>query len=207
MVVVGPVREDPDRLAMRVFMKAIEILGGPRRLIEYRRLTWLPSLMEACYAVVLRDLYHKSNDEIARELGITEQTVRNIMSSDEEAVLKKIKGELTDEDFKTHVAGGLAKLAWREVRRGVDEHVAFIESSREALEAVEGPMWAIRTLMAIKGTDFPIESADALAVRLRGIEAYGIDLADVARELEYPIRTPAELLRKLAERLKGKRSG
>jgi len=205
MVVVGPVREDPNKLAMKVFMKALEILGGPRKLIEYRRLTWLPSLMTACYAVVLKELYHKTTDDIARELGISEGTVRNIMASDEEAVMKKIKGELTEEEFKTHVAGGLAKLAWREVKRRVDEHTAFIESSREALEAVEGPMWAVRTLMAIKGTDFPIERAEALEEKLRGIEAYGFDLGEVARELEYPIRTPAELLRKLSAKLKEKR--
>lgn len=88
MMVVGPVREDPDKLAM----KALEILGGPRKLIEYRRLTWLPSLMTACYAVVLKELYHKTTDDIAREFGISEGTVRNIMASDEEAVMKKNQG-------------------------------------------------------------------------------------------------------------------
>lgn len=66
-------------------------------------------------------------------------------------------------------------------------------------------MWAVRTLMAIKGTDFPIERAEALEEKLRGIEVYGFDLGEVARELEYPIRTPAELLRKLSAKLKEKR--
>ncbi len=107
MTVVEPERVDPDRLVARVFSRAIEILGGPRKLVEYRRLTWLPSLMEACYAVVLREAYHRSIGEIARELGVTEQTVRNILSADEGAVLRRIGGEADERDFRTHVAGGL----------------------------------------------------------------------------------------------------
>jgi predicted transcriptional regulator len=42
---VTPQPPDIDQRALRVFLKAIELVGGPRQLVELRRLTWLPSLM------------------------------------------------------------------------------------------------------------------------------------------------------------------
>jgi predicted transcriptional regulator len=55
---VTPQPPDIDQRALRVFLKAIELVGGPRQLVELRRLTWLPSLMEAAYAVVLAEEHH-----------------------------------------------------------------------------------------------------------------------------------------------------
>ena len=39
MKVVEPVQFALDDLAMKVFLEAINLAGGPRKLIEYRRLT------------------------------------------------------------------------------------------------------------------------------------------------------------------------
>ena len=48
-------KEDVDVVAERVFNESIKLLGGLRKLIEYRNLTWLPSLAEASYTVVLKE--------------------------------------------------------------------------------------------------------------------------------------------------------
>lgn len=204
-MIVTPQREDVDRVVARVFMKAIELLGGPRRLVEYRRLTWLPSLMEACYAVVLREMFHWTEDRIAEELGVARQTIRNILTSDVEVVRKRLSGELEEGEFREHVAGGLAKMAWDEVKRGRDELEFFIEASKRAIEAVEGPAWAVAVLTSIRGLDFPVDSPRALRERLSGLSAYGLDLGELAERLDYPVRGPADLLRGLSRLIRGAR--
>jgi len=105
-----------DKLALDVFLKALEIIGGPRKLIELRNLTWITSLMESAYAIVLHELANKTEDEIAEFLGITKQTVRNILRADTETVMKRLEGELREKTAKAHVAGGLAKLAFKEIK-------------------------------------------------------------------------------------------
>ena len=85
MVILG--REDirevnPDPMAIRVFLKALELVGGPRKIIEYRNLTWIPSLLQASYAVVLVNEYGHTAERVAEELGLTVQTVRNMLRSD-----------------------------------------------------------------------------------------------------------------------------
>jgi len=50
-------------------MISLESINGLRRLVEYRNLTWLPSLAEATYVVVLKNEAFKTYGEIARELG------------------------------------------------------------------------------------------------------------------------------------------
>ncbi|RKZ20685.1 regulatory domain protein [bacterium] len=109
-------KEDYDKIALDVFLKALEIIGGPRKLIELRNLTWITSLMESAYAVVLHELANKTEDEIAEFLGITKQTVRNILRADTETVMKRLEGELREKTAKAHVAGGLAKLAFKEIK-------------------------------------------------------------------------------------------
>jgi probable regulatory domain-containing protein len=118
VVEVEPREVDYDALALEVFLKALEIIGGPRKLLEYRNHTWLPTLMEASYAVVLKERGMKTEDEIARFLGVSRQTVRNILSADPELVLKKLEGELGEKELKTHIAGGIARLAYREAQGG-----------------------------------------------------------------------------------------
>jgi len=116
-------REDEIRLetvddeALRVFLKALEIAGGPRELVRKRHLTWVPSLLEASYIVVLKER-GRTEEEIAAWLGVTRQTVRLVAGADPDAVLKRLSKPTEGEEARIHVAGGLAKLAWRALKRG-----------------------------------------------------------------------------------------
>ena len=109
--------ENLDELALKTFLKALEILGGPRKLIVYRNLTWVPSLIEACYAVVLREKHSKTETEIAEFLGLTKQTVRNILTAKTDKLLEALEEEIKSKEIKTHIAGALAKLAFQEVNK------------------------------------------------------------------------------------------
>ena len=110
---------DVDTMALQVFLKALELIGGPRRLVEYRNLTWLPSLMAAAYTVVLSNEAYKTEDEIAAFLGLTRNTVRNIRRADPELVRQKLKGEMSRKNLRAHMAGALAQWAYQEVKRQV----------------------------------------------------------------------------------------
>jgi len=114
-VIAKPKGGDIDKMAEKVFFESIRQLGGLKKLIEYRNLTWLPSLAEAAYVIVLKNEAMKTYKEIAQELGITEQTVKNIATADEEEVIKYIEGEI-EERPKEHIAGGLAKLAYKKLK-------------------------------------------------------------------------------------------
>ena len=116
MPVVAEAKGDVDRAARKVFDRAIDVAGGLRKLVEHRNLTWLPSLAEAAYVVVMKEVGGMTAKAIAAELGITEATVRNITSSDPEEVRRYLSGELPD--LSEHVAGGLAKLAFGQLREG-----------------------------------------------------------------------------------------
>ncbi len=118
MVEVQPQVADVDARAWRVFQKAIELVGGPRKLIEHKRLTWLPSLMEAAYAVVLKEEGHKTADEIAQFLGLSTAATRLILNASTEGVQKRLEGEEPGgETQRAHIAGGLAKLAYEALRK------------------------------------------------------------------------------------------
>jgi probable regulatory domain-containing protein len=112
-------KEQVDELVLKVFLKALDIVGGPRKLILYRHLTWVPSLIEACYAVVLKEKFFKTESEIASILGLTKQTVRNILTAKTEGIRENIETELKKKTIKTHVAGALAKLAFKEINQNV----------------------------------------------------------------------------------------
>ena len=98
VVELKPVEVDIDAKAMRIFLKSIEILGGPRKLIEHRNLTWLPSLMSASYAVVYAYDKHYTAEKIAEILGLTKQTVQNILRADPEAVKTKLEEIIKEEE-------------------------------------------------------------------------------------------------------------
>ena len=105
-----------SKLTLKMLLEVIDILGGPRKIAEFRTLTWIPSIIKASYALLLQDI-GKTTDEIARELGLTKATVQRMLRADEEEVLKKVTGELIDEEkFDEHIAGGLAKLAFKRLK-------------------------------------------------------------------------------------------
>ncbi|ADY73210.1 putative regulatory domain-containing [Desulfurobacterium thermolithotrophum DSM 11699] len=205
VIQVSPKEVDYDTLALRVFLKALEIIGGPRKLFEYRNLTWIPSLMEAAYAVVLKEEGFKTEDEIAEFIGITKQTVRNILSADPEVVLLKLQGELEAKDVKVHTAGGLAKLAYQEVKAGRD-YIPFVISVCETyVSKLLGIAWPVEVLTAIKGMDFPVDETkkDELKSKLVGIRIKDYSAPEVIDRIEFPIKSPADLLHKLSEAVKG----
>ena len=194
-IISKPMGGNIDEMAEKVFMESIRILGGLKKLVEYRNLTWLPSLAEAAYVVVLKNEAVKTYGEIARMLGITEQTAKNIATADEEKVKDYIMegGERPNE----HIAGGIAKLAYRALKQRGE--LDKIELKKEEAEAL-GIDWAVHVLAAIKGMDFPAEK-EALMERLKGMSIMGKDAKEILEAIEYPVKNPAELLHKIKERL------
>ena len=108
-----------EELSMKVFNKAIDILGGPKKIIMYKKLTWVSSLFESALVIVLKEVFNKNTEEIAQELGIATTTVRNILRAEPDKALeyleKRIQEETT-EDENVHIAGGLAKKAFEEIK-------------------------------------------------------------------------------------------
>jgi len=184
-------------MAEKVFMESIKILGGLKKLVEYRNLTWLPSLAGAAYVIVLKNELFKSYGEIAEELGVTEQTARNIATADEDKVRKYLEGEL--ERPSEHIAGGIAKIAYRRLKeegRLDEEEVVMAQKEMEVLDID----WAVHVLARIRGLDFPA-SKEQVAERLQGMVVKGRAIEEILDEIEYPVKSPAELLHKIKERL------
>ena len=154
-IITKPKGGNIDKIAEKVFWEAIKILGGLKKLIEYRNLTWLPSLAEAAYVVVLKNEAMKTNSEIAETLGITENTVKNILSANEEDVKKYIEGEF-EERPKEHIAGGIAKLAYNKLKKEGRLDTEEIELKKEEMEVLDVD-WAVHVLAKIRGLDFPVD--------------------------------------------------
>ena len=191
-VIVKPKGGDIDKMAEKVFLESLAILGGLRKLVQYRNLTWLPSLAEAAYVVVMKNEAAKTYREIAEFLGITEQTVRNIATADEEKVMEYIEGEL-EERPKEHIAGGIAKMAYKKLKESgklyEGEEVVIGGEEIEVLDID----WAVHVLARIKGLDFPASKED-LEERLKGLVIKGKKIEEILEKLEYPVKSPAELL-------------
>lgn len=200
-----------EQLVGRVFFKAIDLLGGLHKLAEYKTLTWLPSLARAAFAIVLREEYLKTEEEIAEIVGLTRNTVRNILRADPNAAMFKIEHmeELTKEEKKelrVHTAGGVAKLAYKLVKEG-QEAQTLLEFCRElsakAVQVCEAP-WAYTVLKHTKGLKYPVTDPSPLKEKLSGISIKGISAQDVVENLTYPIKNPAQLLHEIKEYLQMK---
>jgi len=190
--------------ALRVFLKTIDLVGGPRSLAQKRNLTWLPSLLEASYIVVLSE-HGKTESEIAEYLGITKQTVRNALKADVDAVRKKIQEEFQEEDeeIKTHIAGGLAKWAYKEIKEG-NEHIPFVAELYEEFSKAIGIQWPIEVLQRIRGLKFP-STKDEIANRLKGLTTIkDVPLQTILEKLPDEIKNPADLLHQIKLAIKDK---
>ena len=204
VIQIKPQKINIQPLVLRVFLKSIELLGGLKKLAEYRTLTWLPSIARACFAVVLKEELGKSYEEIAKEIGITKQTAKNILSADEEKALEKIKNfeKFTQEEkqeLKVHTAGGLAKRAYRLIKEGHDEVSLFVEFSSQIAESVSDEIpWVYKVLRRIKEKeiDFPITDKNILD-EFKGIKINGTDISSLKDKISFPIPNPAKLLKKI----------
>ncbi len=201
--------ENYEHLVNRVFFKSIDLLGGLKRLAEFRTLTWLPSLARAAFSVVLREEYLKTEDEIAQVVGLTKNTVRNILRADPNIAMYKIEhfDELTEEEkkeLKVHTAGGVAKLAYKMVKEGNDAQtlLEFCRGMSEETASLCDIPWAYAVLKAIKGMKYPINSSEELVDRLAGIKVKNMDAAEIVKKISYPLRTPAELLKEISDYVK-----
>jgi probable regulatory domain-containing protein len=207
VIEIQEVKVNPESLVLRILLKSIELLGGLKQLAEYRTLTWLPSLARAAYAIVLKEEYNKIEDEIAEQVGLTRQTVRNILRADPELALKKIEKmkELVSEEGKemqVHTAGGIVKLAYKLIKEGQEESQLFVEFSSQILESIsEEVPWAYRVLKAIKerGLNFPVENAQELKDKFAGLKIKDKDIHEIAEEIDYPVNNPAILLKKIKQ--------
>ena len=199
-VIAKPKGGDIDKMAEKVFWEAIRMLGGLKKLVEFRNLTWLPSLAEASYVVVLKNEAIKTYREIAEFLGITEQTVKNIATANEEEIKKYLTGEL-EERPKEHIAGGIAKLAYKSLKESGKLEEEEVEIKQEEIDALE-IAWAVLTLSKLKGVDFPADK-ETLRERLKGIvvkeRGKEFKIEDLLEKIEYPVKNPAELLHKIKE--------
>ena len=202
---------DLEHLVSRVFFKSLDLLGGLHKLAEYRTLTWLPSLARASFVIVLREEYLKTEEEIAEIVGLTRNTVRNILRADPQMALYKIQhmDELTKEEKKqlrVHTAGGIAKLAYKMVKEGEEAQVLLEfcrEMSAKAVQDCEAP-WAYTVLKHSKGVKYPIKDPSELKEKLAGITIKGLPAEEVVEGLSYPIKNPAQLLHEIKEYLQMK---
>ncbi len=198
-------------LAERVFFKSIDLLGGLNKLAEYRTLTWLPSIARASFAVVLKEEFLKTEDEIAEFIGLTRNTVRQILRADPNLALYKIEhiDELTSEEkkqLKVHTAGGIAKLAYKYVKSGEDSETVMEycrQISQEAVAQCDTP-WAYLVLKNVKGIKYPIIDSKTLEDKIGHLEIKGIKATEIVNNLHYPIKNPALLLKEIKEYLQMK---
>ncbi len=215
MIIVTPNNVNIDergleRLVERVFFKSIDLLGGLKHLADYKTLTWLPSLARAAFVIVLREEYLKTHEEIAEFVGLTTNTVKNILRANTDLAMYKIENmeKLSEEEkkeLKVHTAGGVAKLAYKLVKDGQDSQTLLdfchfmAEDAIKAAEC-ESP-WAYLVLKHTKGIYYPITSSKELETRLADLNIKGKRGDEVAKGLFYPIKTPAKLLHEIKEYL------
>ncbi len=205
MIEVMPRKPETELEAtvLRVFLKTIDLVGGPKALAERRHLTWANSLMAASYAIVLHEEALKGADEIAAELGISRATVQNILRADPEAALKKLSEVGEGGNIRVHLAGGLAKAAYRLVRQGEEEPRVLRYFLERFVELFDIP-WAYLVLKAVKGFDFPAERPEDLLPRFEGLKLEGLEATEIVQSLDYPIQNPAELLHQIKMHLGGR---
>lgn len=107
-------------------------------------------------------------------------------------------GEL-EERPKEHIAGGIAKLAYKSLKESGRLEEEEVEIKQEEIDALE-IAWAVLTLSRLKGVDFPVDK-EILKERLKGIVVKEKDkefkIEELLERIEYPVKSPAELLHKI----------
>ncbi|MBC7328376.1 bacterio-opsin activator [bacterium] len=193
--------KDIEMLATRVFMKTIDLLGGLSKLADYRTLTWLPSLARASFAVVLREEYGKTEDEIARTVGLSRNAVRNILRANVDLALKRLGNleELSAEnkkDLRVHIAGAIAKLAFEEVKQGKEANflLAFAADMLRQVAGILEVPWVTELLNRLKDARYPIEKSEDILPLVEDMEVKGEPMKGIVEKLTYPIHNVASLV-------------
>ncbi|WP_333784962.1 bacterio-opsin activator [Thermocrinis sp.] len=199
-----PSEDNTEVLVLRVFLKSVEILGGLQNLVKHKIANWLPSLLIACYTVVLKEEYMKTEQEIAQQLNITLQTVKNILraepSKDTMGVIEGVS-EKEGKDMNVQTAGSVAKIAYRQIKNGLDDVRLSLELSKSLVKALD-ITWAYLILKKLKWNDFPIESPQDVKEKVKKVYIKGRLAEEILEELDYPINTPMELIKLIKENLK-----
>ncbi len=76
-----------------------------------------------------------------------------------------------------------------------------ISSQLSATKGPPGDNWAINVARAVKGVDFPI-GREVAEQRLRKINVRGRDMSELLEQVNFPLNTPADLLREIARNLR-----
>jgi len=63
-----------------------------------------------------------------------------------------------------------------------------------------GIVWPVEVLRRIKGVDFPADKS-VLKERLSGLKIEGKNIDEILEKLNYPIKSPAQLLANIREHL------
>ncbi|SCZ61192.1 sigma-70 family RNA polymerase sigma factor [Thiohalomonas denitrificans] len=102
-----------DKRVLELFAGAVREVGGLRRLVTERRLGWLPELLASSEVLVLQEEEHRQLEEIAELLGMSRDTVENILAAPADRA-----GQCVDmpppqamEDREL-ASGGLVRRAW-----------------------------------------------------------------------------------------------
>jgi len=185
-----------ETLVLRTFLKTVEVLGGLQKLVEKKNTNWLSPLLLACYSVVLKEECLKTEQEIAQHLGITPQTVKNILRAE----LPKAWQE-EGKDLSVYMAGSIAKTAYRLIKEDLDDVNLSLEFSKKLAKALD-ITWAHLILRKLKGSDFPIESPMHIKEKIGKVYVKGRLAQEILEEIEYPIHTPVDLIGKIKENLK-----
>lgn len=188
-----------DEKVLGILMEVLNVLGGPRKIVEFRNLTWIPSIIKAGYALLLKEA-GKTHEEVAKELGVTKATVDRMLRADPDEVMRKISGELVEEKIDEHIAGGLAKIGYKQLKeKAIREEIEHYSETAETL----GVEWAVILMTKMRGLDFPVDKHTVLG-RLRGIKIFDISIEEILGEIVFPIETPAQLLKEISRVLKTK---
>ncbi len=70
-----------DSRVTALFRQSIDSMGGIRRLVEERRLDWLPDLLRSADILVMQEEEHRRPDEIADLLLLSADAVENALAA------------------------------------------------------------------------------------------------------------------------------
>jgi predicted transcriptional regulator len=80
----------------------------------------------------------------------------------------------------------------------------YCRAMAEKITATCDAPWSYLVLKSIKGIHYPITNADILVERLKHLNIKGINGDEIAKNLKYPIKNPAELLKEIKDYLSSK---